>query len=443
MGIRAVRKSGSPEVRTSIAPSLGKRADRNRRLGSSSGLPDFRTSGLRSRAFTLIELLVVMTVIGILAGLLFTALPLLTFSARALETENRMNAVTHGLSALANGGKITQTLQARFPVGSTNSQSLLGGTIRFGAASSGTDYLFQDPGNAATYHRCWPDTRSSAGRPATIAASAAAYAAADLPLVMAYPWGRQRAYVVRQDWYEIAGSAGHPIPGWTPPTIAWPDLRGLYYNQTITTSSGAYQAFLMGGTNRPRYEQPEAHCLSHLRPFRSAELLYAAGVLPDLSPATLAREPRKKQPWNDSWGNPLVVSFALFQPPAYSPAQDPEQPPAAARTDATPANAYLEQAEKAYGYTRSFYLSVAAAGPKLAAPLTGIAKDDAIAIWKQANELCNLDQSGVELWRIDPFTAANPFNAMITPPWIGVRRGKGIGARKGQRCFLLAPIELQ
>jgi len=397
-------------------------------------------------AFTLIELLVVIAIIAILAGLLLAVMPVIRFNAKALETENRMNGVTQGLAAVASGGKVTQALQERFPVAATDTVSALGGVIHFGVGSNGA-YTFQRPvdtanalatGIVTTYHRCWPDGRASGSpqalysvaRPAGTAATAATYASGDLPLVMAFPWGRQRLYVVSQRWYETAATVPHPIAGWL--AIAWPDLRSLYSGNSMSIA------------NRRLYESPEPHSLSNLRPYRSAQLLYAAGVLPDLTPATWSLSPAPRQPWNDAWGNPLVVAYALYQPPAFDIYDHPAPPSGfAGRSDNLPPNAYFEQADKAYGFTRATYISVAAAGPRLSTPLVNDAKADAIAIWKQVNEVCNRDAASVELWRVDPHTATTPFNAMMTPPWSGVRRAKGKTTRAGERCFLLAPVELQ
>src|ERR1043165_4494370 len=118
----------------------------------------------RSAAFSLIEVLVVMAIMATLAGLMIAGISQLRFSARALETENRMHGITQGLATLATGARITQILQERLPVSATETLSRIGGVIRFGTGSNGS-YTFQRPavpGNAlapgvvTTYHRCWP-----------------------------------------------------------------------------------------------------------------------------------------------------------------------------------------------------------------------------------------------------------------------------------------------
>lgn len=406
------------------------------------------------QAFSLVEMLVVMIIIAVLAGLILAGIPHLQFSSRALETENRMNLVTQGLAALATGGQITQAIQERLPVSPTETVSRIGGVIRFGTGSTGT-YTYQRPavpGNAlatgvvSTYHRCWPDARASGSpqggysvaRPSAVGATAAATAASELPLVMAFPWGRQRLYIVRQNWYQAGRTLAHPIAGWS--DITWPNHNSLYGADYKT----------MSNANRKLYESAEPHNLSHLRPYWSGELLQIAGILPSLDPNVVNQEPRRRQPWNDAWGNPLAIGVAIFQPPAFDVYDDPgvgsdiyTGTAFTSRVDNSMPNFYGEQSEKAYGFTRAAYISVAAAGPTLATPLVPSVKDNAVAIWKQVNEICNRDGSGNELWRIDSFASANPYNAMVTPPWSGVRRGRGNGALSKQRCFLLAPVELQ
>jgi hypothetical protein len=79
--------------------------------------------------------------------------------------------------------------------------------------------------------------------------------------------------------------------------------------------------------------------------------------------------------------------------------------------------------------------------------LSGTPKADAIAVWAQVNEVCNLSEdASKELWRVDPYDvtpSTDYLNAMTAPPWSGVRRARGTGSHKGERCFLLAPVELQ
>lgn len=59
--------------------------------------------------------------------------------------------------------------------------------------------------------------------------------------------------------------------------------------------------------------------LGSCSPLQTIPLLQAAGVLPAGSAGEdLYRSDRSRErPWNDSWGNPLVVAYALFQPPRF------------------------------------------------------------------------------------------------------------------------------
>ena len=166
--------------------------------------------------------------------------------------------------------------------------------------------------------------------------------------------------------------------------------------------------------------------LKDLRTFKSQRILEVLGVLPETNP-TLAYANRKPgSPWNDGWGNPLVVAYALYQPPKYKN---------------SPADYYLSESLKAYGYNRSIYLTIAGAGLKIRTALSStssISTGDLANIWTQVNSVVNVD-SGTMLkeWKVD-----STYNAFTNPPWQGVIEGVK-PTYSGERCYLSAPVEFR
>jgi hypothetical protein len=167
--------------------------------------------------------------------------------------------------------------------------------------------------------------------------------------------------------------------------------------------------------------------LGYLSPLRSIELLQAAGLLAEGDEgATAYRADRgRSRTWNDSWGHPLMVGYALFQPERFKRRFDGQN-----RRDL-----FLKGALNAYGYNRAVYLSAAAVGPAVdpdarletLATSTGALADAPVLrrLWRQARSVC-----AAQDWTEQGFAA---------PPWQGVRERK----TKGQRCFVTAPIEIR
>lgn len=164
--------------------------------------------------------------------------------------------------------------------------------------------------------------------------------------------------------------------------------------------------------------------LRNFNPARSLDLLFYAStfsVYPDrrdaiatasnLATALTAYDNDRsaKQPWNDAWGQPLVVAYGVYD----------------AGTSAT--------SDSAFGYRRSITASVGSAGEKAAG--TGTATARLSAIWTQVNNACNMRNNvGLDRWQVTGST-----NAFTTPPWAGVEQQKD--KPTGSRCSLSAPQE--
>jgi hypothetical protein len=159
-----------------------------------------------------------------------------------------------------------------------------------------------------------------------------------------------------------------------------------------------------------------------MSPLPTIGLLQASGVLRQgTTGEDDYRNGRKStEPWNDAWGHPLVVVYALFQPERYVRNFDQQN-----RRDKL-----LKDALKAYQYNRSVYLAVGAAGGSMPAtlPLTWAAGSDAVTMrdyWMQIR-----DVSGAAAWNETAFSA---------PPWKGLKRGK----KNGYTCYVSTPTEVK
>ncbi len=182
---------------------------------------------------------------------------------------------------------------------------------------------------------------------------------------------------------------------------------------------------------------PRAHALPEFRAQATTAWLKRAGLLIDTT--TWQTDRGKDRAWNDAWGNPLVVAYALYQPQRN--ANGHTQPGTAAIAAGTPVTTrtlavqsystavleetFLQRAEEKHGYTRAIYLAVSATGGELPVPLSGDASADADALWQQATTITH--------------AADWDENAISTPPWNGVRR-----RRAGSTyAFMTAPLEIR
>jgi prepilin-type N-terminal cleavage/methylation domain-containing protein len=439
------------------------------------------------RAFTLIELLIVVAVIAILSSMVLTVTSMVRDAARALDTKHRMQAVLDGLAQYDGGSEgACAALQTRLDLGGVAKFAtikVIDQIVRAGGAgrvdpkllakpdssgvfwSTGGDESFQqqpywdrvfdaqpsDSGSVAagwyptTWPYQWPDSDWDLAAPGTT------------PPILRYPWGRPG---LRLD--------GTPCDPTAPPTAVsakvWEYTEINAWQNSVTWDGRAHQVAVAnrwvtsgaaasggpisftvagstetlpvdaavvgqrsgpsGATVSATANQAQPYDLGYLSPLRTLALLEASGLLsPDDEPK-FRSDRRSRQPWNDAWGNPLVVVYALFQPERFHRAWDAEN-----RRDLL-----LHGAQKAYGYTRSLYLAVGAIGPTIRdrGTLAALAASS-----DRAGDAAPLR----ELWlQVRDTDRANEWTeaSFDDPAWKDVRdRRQG-----GERCFLTAPIEL-
>jgi type II secretory pathway pseudopilin PulG len=166
---------------------------------------------------------------------------------------------------------------------------------------------------------------------------------------------------------------------------------------------------------------PMPYDLGYLSPMQTIAFLQAANVLSATTGANDYRTNRSTTAaWNDAWGNPLIVVYAIFQPERYNRVFDGQN-----RRDLL-----LRSATENYQFNRAIYLAVASAGPTLPAttPLTWTPSGDALTLqqyWMQIRTVCNAVD-----WNETSFN---------NPPWQGVRISTKKISGVSYTCQLTAP----
>ncbi len=315
----------------------------------------------------------------------------------------------------------------------------------------------QNPAASAAYYATrwptqWPTTDWLQASPGT------------LPPILRFPWGKPgltlsgeicdpnqpAAAVVRHamefdslyNWRKNQGGIDVPVAN------AWITMGGvgslptgptpvLKFSTANSAQSDAVVSSVEGrrsdGTDvTVQANQPLPFDLGYLSPLRTIDLLVAAGVLPVGGESQYRTDRKLKRTWNDAWGNPLVVGYAVFQPERFYRNYDRDN-----RRELL-----LKSAQNAYGYGRSIYVAVGAVGPErgaIAGSITGSGALDASTgpasdpaplaqIWKQICRNC-----GAHLWTESGF--ASPPKAWSS--------GTAKGAKNGMRSFLSQPKEIR
>jgi prepilin-type N-terminal cleavage/methylation domain-containing protein len=356
------------------------------------------------RAFTLIELLVVIAIIGLLAGMLIVVIGPIMESAKSAVTIQRMNDSLMGLSQKGQQEGMTAfVLQQECSKGYNDVvDKMVGGVFTYKTDPLDASGIAQIINTDAAF--------LNGGFPITVSDYLDVSTTDLRKYHFPYPWGKKHGSasgVVSSLWPEIASSAA-----------------------AVTVVGALYQ--------------PDRHDLRDINPRKTRELLRAAETIPrDRLFKDYMTDRSPKQNWNDRWGNPLVASFAFFQPPL-----DPSPP-----TGTTPSNDQgRREALKLYQYERRFYIAIGAAGvrvditapnsaatPSGSAPSIADLKDPSDGTWSSATG--NL----VQLWKeiTDICEYDRPFDELSfdNPPWAGVKRAKMYQAGKKFLSFLSSPLE--
>jgi prepilin-type N-terminal cleavage/methylation domain-containing protein len=198
-----------------------------------------------------------------------------------------------------------------------------------------------------------------------------------------------------------------------------------------------------------------------LRAHFSPEFMVLAGLIKDDASTAGIDEINKyysdrnpDRPWNDAWGNPLVVGMGFYQPRLNDSLAVLEVIKTGGghtqKVERVRDDLFVERAHKTYGYAKAFYLSVGALGPKPPSALSALSDTSADwttpdtglldTIYASVTSIAGDDGSGQQLWRtVGDADPSLEYNAWSDPPWKGVRKRK----ENGQTMFLSAPVEIR
>ena len=155
-----------------------------------------------------------------------------------------------------------------------------------------------------------------------------------------------------------------------------------------------------------------------LSPALSAEFLVESGIVDAADRLAAVRTDRNPaKPWNDAWGNPLVVVYGFYQPVR---AED------------------LREANSLYQHSRAVYVGIGSVGPRISDATVGTDLESGNpAAW--AADMDALWQQIATVGRATDWTAA----AFAKPAWSGIRRTKGSHLGGTVEVHLSEPLSLR
>jgi type II secretory pathway pseudopilin PulG len=385
------------------------------------------------RAVTLAELLVVIGIIAVLGALLLPVLSLVRFQAKVTGTGQRMQQIITALQDYAAGDRSATALQIAASLGGPSRlvdwwtvNASLPATVAAANRPPGTGHagdqlrlraeltleVMPDAADfsaltAAWWTAKWPYLWPASDWP-TLGA---------VPPVLPYPWGRPGLCM---DLVPTKPGAGTGATG----RLFW--FGGAVYNRYMI-GSGNNSAPVAESQNITRSDgstatvtgdNPYPFDLGQLSPLRTVELLSVIGLL-DGGATAYAADRNPNRPWNDLWGNPLIIAYAVFHPSRHS--------------NGGLRDRYVKGALKQYGYAKALYLAVGATGPALRA---GIAADAATPAslrdrWLQIRDTCRAAEWTELTWAAPP------------GDWREYRKGVQTVDGTRETCLLSAPVELK
>ena len=375
-------------------------------------------------AFTLIELLIVVTVIAILAAMILEVMNMVRFKSRVVVTNQRMEAILEALTQygraqgsgcymIQSGANLGGTLLYQAAVRATATSHITGGVV--------TSVSITNPGVG---YATAPTVTFSGGTFGANATGTANINASGTVTGITLLSGGNSYSTAPNILIGLPTSLGGSVIGvGTNLDVTKPYNFGFPWNHENLIGSLDTKVQTITDPVNGRTHLVSTVKIGDLNPMASESLLALVGILPPDDPATANNETQDayrtdrttKQPWNDAWGNPLVVAYGLFQP-----------------EDAK----LIASAMTAYQYSRSVYIAVAAAGQSLQTPLstdwTTVASNQQL-IWNQATAICSPPGTPMS-WT---------YAAFDRPPWQGSIQTNATIAGKNLGSCLTAPIEIK
>ncbi len=434
--------------------------------------------------FTLIELLVVIGIIAVLAALTMSGISRFRRTALATDTSARMSAVLNGLATYSGGqGSSAESLMVNLPLGGVKQFTTVFQIVQMRRLSTST--LFKNNGEAdgtppAGYPPYIHGDEAERNRmceqlfevlpPAFGTAIAGSWFTTQWPFVWPETdWDKPIPGVVPPILWVPWGKRGQMASGvqTQPGILASVDATNSWvtYDAANTGPNRAYIRFTNtansltktarvgptvngtrsdGSTVTIDASLPLPYDVGLFSPLASIPLLQAAGLLPGgtTGEASYRSDRSPSRPWNDRWGNPLVVVYALYQAPRFYDGALQTWEYRNSKRDLL-----LKSAMETYQFNRAVYVAVAAVGPLRRhipasgsdpEPLTGWTGNTPLPTWTAAQDNVVLRA----LWRqIRTTTRAQEWteSGFDTSPWRGVRNV----ALSEENCLLTAPIEIK